>query len=122
MLLQYLATREGQVVSRSDISKHLYGQDDEASSNVVDVYIGYLRNKIDKPYDKKLIHKALDGEANQSETKKLQQKMEADGRVRSEFEQLKQVVKDTTRIRVDVPADFTKKVLDETKRIRKPKP
>jgi DNA-binding response OmpR family regulator len=56
MLLQYLATREGQVVSRSDISKHLYGQDDEASSNVVDVYIGYLRNKIDKPYDKKLIH------------------------------------------------------------------
>jgi DNA-binding response OmpR family regulator len=56
MLLQYLATREGQVVSRSDISKHLYGQDDEASSNVVDVYIGYLRNKIDKPYERKLIH------------------------------------------------------------------
>ena len=56
MLLQYLAQREGQVVSRSEISKHLYGQDDEASSNVVDVYIGYLRNKIDKPYDKKLIH------------------------------------------------------------------
>jgi DNA-binding response OmpR family regulator len=56
MLLQYLAAREGQVVSRSEISKHLYGQDDEASSNVVDVYIGYLRNKIDKPFDKKLIH------------------------------------------------------------------
>ena len=56
MLLHYLAQREGQVVSRSDISKHLYGQDDEASSNVVDVYIGYLRNKIDKPFDKKLIH------------------------------------------------------------------
>jgi len=56
MLLQYLATREGQVVSRSEISRHLYGQDDEASSNVVDVYIGYLRNKIDKPYDTKLIH------------------------------------------------------------------
>jgi len=56
MLLQYLAQREGQVVSRSEISKHLYGQDDEASSNVVDVYIGYLRNKIDKPYEKKLIH------------------------------------------------------------------
>ena len=74
-----------------------------------------------KKDDKKLIHKALDGEANQSETKKLRQKMEEDGRVRSEFEQLKQVVKDTTRIRVDVPADFTKKVLDETKRIKKPK-
>jgi len=75
-----------------------------------------------KKDDKKLIHKALDGEANQSETKKLRAKMESDGRVRSEFEQLKQVVKDTTRIRVDVPADFTKKVLDETKRIPKPKP
>lgn len=56
MLLQYLASHEGEVVSRSDISKHLYGQDDEASSNVVDVYIGYLRNKIDKPFEKKLIH------------------------------------------------------------------
>jgi hypothetical protein len=75
-----------------------------------------------KKDDKKLIHKALDGEANQSETKKLQQKLETDGRMRSEFEQLKQVVKDTTRIRIDVPQDFTKKVLDETKRMRKPKP
>ena len=56
MLLHYLAAREGQVVSRSEISKHLYGADDEASSNVVDVYIGYLRNKIDKPFEKKLIH------------------------------------------------------------------
>ena len=56
MLLQYLAMRQGEVVSRSDISKHLYGADDEASSNVVDVYIGYLRNKIDKPFEKKLIH------------------------------------------------------------------
>jgi DNA-binding response OmpR family regulator len=56
MLLHYLATRQGQVVSRAEISRHLYGQDDEASSNVVDVYIGYLRNKIDKPFEQKLIH------------------------------------------------------------------
>src|SRR5207237_482874 len=56
MLLHYLATRQGQVVSRTEISRHLYGQDDEASSNVVDVYIGYLRNKIDKPFEQKLIH------------------------------------------------------------------
>lgn len=75
-----------------------------------------------KKDDKKLIHKALDGEANQSETKKLQQKLETDGRMRSEFEQLKKVVKDTTRIRIDVPQDFTRKVLDETKRRTKPKP
>jgi anti-sigma factor RsiW len=75
-----------------------------------------------KKDDKKLIHKALDGETNQSETKRLQEKLESDGRMRSEFEQLKKVVKDTTRIRIDVPQDFTKKVLDETKRMRKPKP
>ena len=75
-----------------------------------------------KKHDKKLIHKALDGETNQSETKKLQAKLDADGRMRSEFELLKKVVKDTTKIRIDVPADFTKNVMDETKRIRKPKP
>jgi len=75
-----------------------------------------------KKDDKKLIHKALDGEASQSETKRLNQKLESDGRMRSEFEQLKKVVKDTTKIRIDVPPDFTKNVLDETKRIRKPKP
>ena len=75
-----------------------------------------------KKDDKKLIHKALDGEANQSETKRLNERLQSDGRVRSEFEQLKKVVKDTTKIRIDVPPDFTKNVMDETKRIRKPKP
>jgi len=75
-----------------------------------------------KKDDKKLIHKALDGEANQSETKRLNERLQSDGRVRSEFEQLKKVVKDTTKIRIDVPPDFTKNVMDETKRMRKPKP
>jgi anti-sigma factor RsiW len=74
-----------------------------------------------KKDDKKLIHKALDGETNQSETKRLEAKLEADGRMRSEFEQLKKVVKDTTKIRIEVPQDFTKKVLDETRRIKRPK-
>lgn len=74
-----------------------------------------------KKDDKKLIHKALDGEVNQSETKRLREKLQADGRMRSEFEQLKKVVKDTTRIRIDVPQDFTQKVLDETRRIKKSK-
>lgn len=55
-LLEYLARRQGQVVSRTDIWEHLYDQHDEASSNVVDVYIGYLRNKIDKGFKAKLIH------------------------------------------------------------------
>jgi DNA-binding response OmpR family regulator len=44
------------VVSRTDIWDHLYDQNDEATSNVVDVYIGYLRNKIDREFPVKLIH------------------------------------------------------------------
>lgn len=55
-LLEYLAHRHGQVVSRTDIWEHLYDQHDQTMSNVVDVYIGYLRNKIDKGHDVKLIH------------------------------------------------------------------
>jgi DNA-binding response OmpR family regulator len=48
MLLEYLAMRTGQVVSRTDIWEHVYDFNSEASSNVVDVYIGYLRKKIEK--------------------------------------------------------------------------
>ena len=55
-LLTYLAHRAGQVVSRSDIWEHLYDSSDEVASNVVDVYIAYLRAKIDKGFDRKLIH------------------------------------------------------------------
>jgi DNA-binding response OmpR family regulator len=55
-LLEYLAHRQGQVVSRTEIWDHLYDQHDEATSNVVDVYIGYLRAKIDKDFPTKLIH------------------------------------------------------------------
>jgi DNA-binding response OmpR family regulator len=55
-LLEYLAYRKGKVVSRADIWGHLYDQVDQASSNVVDVYIGYLRGKIDRDQDVKLIH------------------------------------------------------------------
>jgi DNA-binding response OmpR family regulator len=55
-LLEYMAHRQGQVVSRSDIWEHLYDQHDETTSNVVDVYIGYLRAKIDRDFPTKLIH------------------------------------------------------------------
>ncbi len=55
-LLEYLAHKQNQVVSRTEIWEHLWDEHDEVSSNVVDVYIGYLRNKIDKEFDTKLIH------------------------------------------------------------------
>jgi DNA-binding response OmpR family regulator len=48
MLLEYLARRSGEVVPRTDIWEHIYEFKSEASSNVVDVYVGYLRKKIDK--------------------------------------------------------------------------
>jgi DNA-binding response OmpR family regulator len=48
MLLEYLAMRAGQVVSRTDIWEHVYEFNSEASSNVVDVYIGYLRKKLER--------------------------------------------------------------------------
>jgi len=54
-LLQFLAFHRGKVVSRTMIWEHLYDEYDENTSNVVDVYIRYLRTKIDKGYDKPLI-------------------------------------------------------------------
>jgi DNA-binding response OmpR family regulator len=45
-LLEYLAMRRGQVVSRAEIWEHVYDFAAEPSSNVVDVYVGYLRRKL----------------------------------------------------------------------------
>lgn len=45
-LLEYLAMRADEVVSRSDIWEHVYDFHSAATSNVVDVYIGYLRKKL----------------------------------------------------------------------------
>ena len=45
-LLEFLSRRVGEVVSRSEIWEHLYAFHSEATSNVVDVYIGYLRRKL----------------------------------------------------------------------------
>ena len=55
-LLEYLALRKGEVVSRTDIWEHVYDFHSEATSNVVDVYIGHLRKKIDFDFELKLIH------------------------------------------------------------------
>jgi DNA-binding response OmpR family regulator len=54
-LLQFLAYHRGKVVSRSMIWDHLYDEHDENTSNVVDVYIRYLRTKIDKGFEPQLI-------------------------------------------------------------------
>lgn len=54
-LLEFLAFNRGKVVTRTMIWEHLYDENDESTSNVVDVYIRYLRNKVDKGFDPPLI-------------------------------------------------------------------
>jgi heavy metal response regulator len=55
-LLEYLARHEGEVVTRTMISEHVWDMNFDSFSNVIDVYIRYLRRKIDEPFAKKLIH------------------------------------------------------------------
>lgn len=55
-LLQYLAVNNGIVLSREKIENHIWNYDYEGGTNVVDVYIRYLRKKIDDGCEKKLIH------------------------------------------------------------------
>ena len=54
-LLRFLCYHRGKVVTRSMVWEHLYDENDDNTSNVVDVYIRYLRNKIDKNFTPSLI-------------------------------------------------------------------
>jgi two-component system copper resistance phosphate regulon response regulator CusR len=55
-LLEYLITNAGQVCSRAIIIEHVWDQSFDSFTNIVDVYIRYLRNKIDRDFAPKLIH------------------------------------------------------------------
>lgn len=55
-LLEYLLLHAGEVVTRTMISEHVWNDDFDTFSNVINVYINYLRKKIDAGHDKKLIH------------------------------------------------------------------
>ena len=55
-LLEYLALRRGQVVSRDEIRKHLYEGRSNAASNVIDVYVSYLRSKLEGDGRPKVLH------------------------------------------------------------------
>ncbi len=55
-ILEYLMMNKGVVLSRQKIENHVWNFDYEGGTNVIDVYILYLRKKIDVPYEKKLIH------------------------------------------------------------------
>ena len=55
-LLEYMIRNRGVVLSRERIENHLWNYDYSGGSNVVDVYVSYLRRKIDADYPTKLIH------------------------------------------------------------------
>ena len=55
-LLRYMVQNSGIVLSREKLEQHIWNYDYAGGSNVIDVYIRYLRKKIDDGYEKKLIH------------------------------------------------------------------
>lgn len=54
-LLEYLMRHAGRVLTKTQIVDHVWGYDSEAVSNVVEIYIHYLRNKIDRGFSRPLI-------------------------------------------------------------------
>ena len=55
-LLEYFMTHQGTVLSRLMLLKDVWDKNFDTNTNVVDVYVNYLRNKIDKDFETKLIH------------------------------------------------------------------
>lgn len=55
-LLEYMMRNRGVVLSREMIEDNLWNYDYEGGTNIVDVYVGYLRKKMDTGFEKKLIH------------------------------------------------------------------
>ena len=55
-LLEYLLRNQGRVVSRASLLEHVWDLSFDTGSNVIDVYINFLRKKVDKSFEPKLIH------------------------------------------------------------------
>lgn len=58
-LLEYLMRNRGRVVSRVDIAEKVWDIHFDTGTNVIDVYVNFLRKKIDKDFPKKLIHTVI---------------------------------------------------------------
>jgi len=56
ILLEYFMLNSGAVITRNMISEHVWHEDFDSFTNVIDVFVNYLRNKIDKGFEKTLIH------------------------------------------------------------------
>lgn len=55
-LMEYLMLNKGKIISRVDISERVWNLNFDSNTNVIDVYISYLRKKIDKDFSPKLLH------------------------------------------------------------------
>lgn len=55
-LLEFMMNHEGRVLSRAELLENVWDVNFDMNTNVVDVYINYLRKKVDKGYDTRLIH------------------------------------------------------------------
>ena len=55
-VLEFMIRNKGSVLSREAIENNVWSYDWEGGTNVVDVYMSYLRRKLDADFDKKLIH------------------------------------------------------------------
>ena len=55
-LLEYFFRNRGKVISRMDIAEKVWDINFDTGTNIIEVYVNYLRNKIDKDFDQKLIH------------------------------------------------------------------
>ncbi|GAB2606578.1 response regulator [Spirosoma areae] len=55
-LIEYLMLNKGKIISRVDISERVWSLNFDSSTNIIDVYISYLRKKIDKDFSPKLLH------------------------------------------------------------------
>lgn len=55
-LLSLLARRSGEIISRAHISEQVWDMNFDSDTNIIDVHIKRLRNKVDDPFEKKLIH------------------------------------------------------------------
>jgi DNA-binding response OmpR family regulator len=52
-VLEHLMRRPGEVVSKTDLLRDVWGHESDADPNVVEVYLGYLRKKVDAPFDRR---------------------------------------------------------------------
>ena len=55
-LLEYFIKNEGRILTKTEIAGNVWDVDFDTGTNVVEVYVNYLRNKLDKMHEKKLIH------------------------------------------------------------------